>query len=302
MTPQTPLVFVPRRPSMLVLDSTDYQLRADRVARSMTPLLVEKVLKAKRIVDRERSSRCRACSNGTIDGVPACFRHMTADELEAAELLLRWTQVVVDRWLPHLAPVCWFWPCPDHAAKLGSDQLTAMFAWQQGRCAICGQRGQRGGTRSDSLVLDHDHEDGWARGFLCHPCNKRESLPRPGDGRFANYRRRPPAVMLGISLRYSEAVQLRVPTPRRRTAPSPIESLRTLGKIRRLVPDLEAQLPTVSESPKTQKRVVEEIHRMLQTVVPALLEAVQRPHSPQEGPDRAALADWLQQFPPPREP
>lgn len=84
------------------------------------------------------------------------------------------------------------------------DAVTFMFDWQQSRCAICGRPGRRGGTRSDSLVLDHDHKSGIARGFLCHPCNKREGLDRPGDGRYANYRRRPPAALLGFSVPYDQ--------------------------------------------------------------------------------------------------
>ncbi|WP_326615132.1 endonuclease VII domain-containing protein (plasmid) [Streptomyces scopuliridis] len=192
---------------MAAFTDAERQLRADGTAPNMTPALIERVLMAKRLVDRHRTNWCRgirgySCRNGTLEGVPACLRHLSADELQAVELLLRWAQPLVDRWLSQLAPVCWFWPVPEAGRFM--DAVTFMFDWQQSRCAICGRPGRRGGTRSDSLVLDHDHKSGIARGFLCHPCNKREGLDRPGDGRYANYRRRPPAALLGFSVPYDQ--------------------------------------------------------------------------------------------------
>ncbi|MCT2546211.1 endonuclease VII domain-containing protein [Streptomyces atratus] len=192
---------------MATFTDAERQLRADGTAPNMTPALIERVLMAKRLVDRYRTNWCRgirgySCRNGTLEGVPACLRHLSPDELQAVELLLRWAQPLVDRWLSQLAPVCWFWPVPEAGRFM--DAVTFMFDWQQSRCAICGRPGRRGGTRSDSLVLDHDHNSGIARGFLCHPCNKREGLDRPGDGRYANYRRRPPTALLDISVPYDQ--------------------------------------------------------------------------------------------------
>nr|WP_237555416.1 endonuclease domain-containing protein [Streptomyces sp. SID4948] len=91
-----------------------------------------------------------------------------------------------------------------------------MAAWQQDRCAICATPGRRGGQQG-TLVLDHDHETGLSRGYLCHRCNKRESHSTPVDGRYPNYRRLPPAVLLGLSFRYSQRAP-QVPTAR--TAPA----------------------------------------------------------------------------------
>jgi len=48
-------------------------------------------------------------------------------------------------------------------------ELAALFAEQDGRCAICDSpfpmRGQ------GCLHIDHDHESGIRRGLLCKPCN-----------------------------------------------------------------------------------------------------------------------------------
>lgn len=48
----------------------------------------------------------------------------------------------------------------------------AMFAAQDGNCAICGEAetAQREGRRQ-SLSVDHDHETGEVRGLLCLRCN-----------------------------------------------------------------------------------------------------------------------------------
>jgi hypothetical protein len=72
-----------------------------------------------------------------------------------------------------------------------------MWDWQQGRCAICSKPEKYGVA---GMVLDHDHETDLIRGYLCGVCNSAEGHST-ADGRIINYRRRPPAVLLGIRLR-----------------------------------------------------------------------------------------------------
>jgi hypothetical protein len=81
-------------------------------------------------------------------------------------------------------------PDPEKARMLASDLLAD---WQDDRCAVC---------NGHSDVLDHDHETGLVRGWLCRFCNGQE----PGDGipggRFDRYRSRNPASILGLTIRY----------------------------------------------------------------------------------------------------
>jgi hypothetical protein len=232
--------------------------------------------------------------------VPACLRHLDPEELGAVQEMVEGAQRLVDRWLPHLAPACWFWPLP--ASVLDPTRFSteaSLFTWQKDRCAICGRHGRQGGTSSDSLVLDHDHQTDQARGFLCHPCNKRESQRDPGDGRFANYRRRPPAVLLGITARYSHAVRLRPPLPRQEPpAPSPADFSRSLTKIRKMAPQIEEQLRSAAENPKSRKYVGEDVWQALQALVPVLLAATERADRELPQADLAALVHWLREFPP----
>lgn len=44
------------------------------------------------------------------------------------------------------------------------EQYNAMFAAQEGRCAICR-------TAEEKLVVDHNHATGRVRSLLCHLCN-----------------------------------------------------------------------------------------------------------------------------------
>lgn len=48
--------------------------------------------------------------------------------------------------------------------------LRARYLEQDGKCAICGS-GARGWGRSLALVIDHCHDTGAVRGFLCAVCN-----------------------------------------------------------------------------------------------------------------------------------
>lgn len=293
-------------------DFSDRALWVPEMAHVMTPLLVEQVLQAQRVVERRRAGRCRGswnvgrsgegrpCRYGTLPGVPACLRHLDPEELSALQQMLEGAQRLVDRWLPHLPPACWFWPLPETVrASVPFSTEASLFTWQRDRCAICGRHGRRGGTSSDSLVLDHDHQTGQARGFLCYPCNKRESQREPGDGRFANYRRRPPAVLLGMATLYSHAVRLRPPLPRQEPAPpSPAGLSKSLAKIRKMAPQIEHQLRTAAANPKSHKYVGEDVWRTLQALVPVLLDAVEKADRELPHVELVALTHWLQQFPP----
>ncbi|WP_433357644.1 endonuclease domain-containing protein (plasmid) [Microtetraspora malaysiensis] len=100
-------------------------------------------------------------------------------------------------------PACWAWDVPADIQRRGETINTLpecdvaarhnaavdlLHEWQAGRCAICGDPGGR-------MVLDHDHATGLIRGRLCRQCNTGEG--KSGDGQFAKYRDRPPAVILG---------------------------------------------------------------------------------------------------------
>lgn len=109
-------------------------------------------------------------------------------------------------------PACWSWPVPDDFAVLHVEdvKIYAQFgqpfepgpfehlrAWQADRCGLCGRRSQ---------VLDHDHETGMARGWLCTPCNLAEGHDL-GKPLFGNWRARPAVAVLGVSFRYRNAVR-----------------------------------------------------------------------------------------------
>jgi DNA-directed RNA polymerase subunit RPC12/RpoP len=70
----------------------------------------------------------------------------------------------------------------------------ALWAYQFGRCALCGKRF----TTSRTPHVDHDHRSGIIRGLACHYCNY-TVLPMLRDdpdffARVAAYLRYPPAV------------------------------------------------------------------------------------------------------------
>ena len=87
------------------------------------------------------------------------------------------------------------------------DGYRHLHTWQNGMCAMCGRDG-------DKLVLDHCHETGLARGFLCSPCNIKESTSF-GVIEWEIYRRFPPAVLLGLKFYYNDFGQ----------SPYPVENL-----------------------------------------------------------------------------
>jgi hypothetical protein len=70
-----------------------------------------------------------------------------------------------------------------------------IHAEQDGMCYIC----QRARGLSRRLAVDHDHDTGFIRGLLCHPCNKMLGHLRDSPHAFvraAHYLLHPPAVGL----------------------------------------------------------------------------------------------------------
>ena len=76
------------------------------------------------------------------------------------------------------------------------DGYRHLHTWQNKMCAMCGRDGEK-------LVLDHCHETGLARGFLCSPCNIKESKSF-GAIEWEIYRKFPPAVLLGLKFYYND--------------------------------------------------------------------------------------------------
>ena len=94
-------------------------------------------------------------------------------------------------------PACWSWPLPQ---RLPNGRFgIGLSEWHDGRCAMCDLGG--GGN-----VCDHDHETGLIRGYLCPSCNVREGMDFGRSRGWANYRLRPPAVILGVELVYVSPV------------------------------------------------------------------------------------------------
>lgn len=141
---------------------------------------------------------CKAWAVGP-DG-PACVVHLTSEERQRP---VTWMGVIdyLASTLPPgpTMPACAEWPVTDQdiesAKSVTADDVRGFLEdWQQGRCAGCGSR--RG------LVLDHDHDTGLVRGVLCGGCNVHEAYASQLDDPMFVYRKRNPASMLGISVRY----------------------------------------------------------------------------------------------------
>ena len=97
------------------------------------------------------------------------------------------------------------WSLECAAGALVDGDASILVRWQGGRCAICG--------KGKDLVCDHDHETGLVRGWLCQSCNTMEGTSREPDTIFARYRERPPAVILGLTIRYLHPVTGEYATP-----------------------------------------------------------------------------------------
>lgn len=97
--------------------------------------------------------------------------------------------------IPHV-PACWSWGLPPLPQP---SNIFALLQWQEDRCAVCAAHMPGEGLET-RLHEDHDHDTGDTRGFLCPRCNVDEGRNRHPV--FALYRERPPAVILGVLVRY----------------------------------------------------------------------------------------------------
>lgn len=159
------------------------------------------------------------CTHKQAHGIATCIHHAT-DEDHWLHLSLReQASRVVQEWRDGLESECSRWPVTDRdrseveglAALVDDEYRHAMHAydliwrWQRGRCAICGLGNPKGpydGVHYNAagFVIDHDHVTGLMRGWLCTGCNISEGTS--GSGQAERYRENPPAVMLGIKVRY----------------------------------------------------------------------------------------------------
>jgi hypothetical protein len=92
-------------------------------------------------------------------------------------------------------PACWTWSLPTEADLNDGDRACFIGVWQADRCAVCGI------STPYSFVVDHDHETGLVRGYLCKRCNLHES----GSTRliYERYRLANPASVCGAEWEYA---------------------------------------------------------------------------------------------------
>ena len=141
---------------------------------------------------------------------PTCTVHATAEENAECYAAAIRAQEEADRLLlefhQSMPVACWSWPVTDEHRQRAADvgactvQVEAYRAawwllvdWQAGRCAICGGRKD---------FLDHSHQTGMVRGWLCHGCNIGEGFGDYPGGRFERYREKNPASILRLAIRY----------------------------------------------------------------------------------------------------
>lgn len=55
--------------------------------------------------------------------------------------------------------------------NLTLDDFNAMWAEQEGKCAICQHDMAPKGRKKDAVAVDHNHATGEVRGLLCRGCN-----------------------------------------------------------------------------------------------------------------------------------
>ena len=95
---------------------------------------------------------------------------------------------------------------PPQQTTINEDTFSALFAAQDGKCAICGATG--------GLLVDHDHSTGLVRGLLCHRCNVKlgqyhdstSRLRRSGHPEFAEYVCFPPAQRKGLFMMHAQCI------------------------------------------------------------------------------------------------
>jgi hypothetical protein len=128
---------------------------------------------------------------------PACPGHATEDELAELDAVRQRAEAHHEEFQRSLPVACDARPVIEadlEAARAAADdetKLRVLSAWQGGECAVCGQ--------PNAHTLDHDHETGLVRGWLCQSCNWQEP---GGADRFLRYRVTNPASMLGLQIRY----------------------------------------------------------------------------------------------------
>jgi hypothetical protein len=123
----------------------------------------------------------------------SCYEHLSEEQRAAFNA----ASAAVQERMQQLRnePDCWSWPVPEPREYADETEAgDALHEWQhEYGCAICGGIGP--------LVTDHNHETGLVRGNLCHACNIKEGKGYSTPP-FEKYRERPPAAILGVSVRY----------------------------------------------------------------------------------------------------
>lgn len=123
--------------------------------------------------------------------LPACPVHLTVEDRAAAAADRAEAEQRVRTYYEAEEPACWSWTLP-HAAA-GANPWYQLVDWQAERCAVCGGRVGR-------MVLDHDHDTGLVRGWLCAGCNISEGSS--SSAVFVRYRARHPTALLGVAIPY----------------------------------------------------------------------------------------------------
>jgi Recombination endonuclease VII len=152
------------------------------------------------------------CTQSIRPSNPACGAHITSAEKAAYEARLADARrIACAYWVNDSTPACWSWPVLNsdrsamHQAITGSDDALhqtfcaydVLWEWQQHRCALC-----RAATAD--MVMDHDHETGYIRGWLCRRCNTEEGVG--WSERIGKYRKQNPASLFGIDVWYHSEI------------------------------------------------------------------------------------------------